>query len=286
MPKVSVGILTFNRRAAVLKAIQSVYDQGLADVEIVVVDSASTDGTRDAVRTRFPHVKLIRLPRNLGCVGGRNHVYANCNGNFIVNVDDDGFLGEAALQRIIDVFESDPLIGIISMRRMFTDELGSEQTAGDGKQEVGSFSGGLSAFRRVMLDEIGYYPEDFFYFSEEAHLAIRALDAGYKIVHAPDVIMWHPRLGPSSETRWDYYRLRNPLLVVLQLFPGWLLVKYLVLRTGSYFLVSLKRGTPHQYLRAVGHLFWHLPATLRERRPCSATAVRKYLRLTGRAVSG
>jgi len=284
MSKVSVGILTFNRRETVLNAICSVCDQGCDDIEIVVVDSASTDGTCEAVSARFPRVKLVRLPRNLGCVGGRNHVYANCTGDFIVNVDDDGLLGTGAVKRIVDLFESDPAIGIISMRRVFTDEPWSAQVVGEGRREVGSFSGGVSAFRRTMLDRIGYYPEDFFYFSEEAHLAIRAMDAGYKIVHAPDITMWHPRVGPSSETRWDYYRLRNPLLVVLQLFPGWLLVKYLVLRTGSYLFLSLRRGTASAYLQALGDVLWRLPSTLLHRKPCSEIAVRKHLQLTGRSI--
>ncbi len=281
MPRITVGILTYNRREAVLKAIQSAFDQHFADMEVVVVDSNSQDGTAEAVREQFPEVKVICLPRNLGCPGGRNHVYANAMAEYIVNLDDDGWLGERALERIEETFESDPSIGIVCMRQCFLEE---ENSAGkeddDSVTEVGSFRGGVSAFRRKMLEEIGVYPEDFFFFKEEEFLTLRAINAGYKIVAQPNIIMWHPRYGSSGsiDVRWDYYRFRNPLLVVVRLFPGWLMVKYLVLRIGSYTLISLRRGTFHNFLAAVCGVLWQMPKTLLNRDACEPDAVRKYFR--------
>ena len=279
MARVSVGILTCNRREAVLRAIRSACEQGTDDLEIVVVDSASTDGTAEAVRRCFPQVKYIRLPRNLGCPAGRNYIYANCTGDYIVNVDDDGFLGAGALEGVVRVFESDPTIGIVAMRQVFTDDPQAVCASPEGRREVGSFWGGVCAFRRAMLERIGYYPEDFFLFAEEAYLAIRAMDAGYRIVYDPGIVMWHPRIGASASKRWDYYRFRNALLVVTRLFPGWLMLKYLVLRMGSYLLISLRRGTPHHYLRAVAHVLWTLPSTLLTRSACGAAAVHRYFAL-------
>ena len=93
--------------------------------------------------------------------------------------------------------------------------------------------------------------------------------------------MWHPRVGASTGPCSDYYRFRNPLLVVVRLFPGRLMLKYLALRIGSHLIASCKRRTPHKYLRAVAHVLWHLPGTLIRRKPCSAEAVRKYFRLRG-----
>ena len=195
-PKITVGILTYNRREAVLKAIQSAFDQGFADMEVIVVDSNSQDGTLEAVRKQFPEVKLICLPRNLGCPGGRNHVYANATGDYIVNMDDDGWLGDHALERIVETFELDSSISIICMRRCFPEEEIAVGTKDDGDvTEVGSFRGGVSAFRRKMLEEIGFYPEDFFFFKEEEFLTLRALNAGYKIVDRPDILMWDAQVS-------------------------------------------------------------------------------------------
>lgn len=74
-------------------------------MEFVVVDSNSHDGKAEAVREQFQKAKLIRLPRNLGRPGGRNHVYTNATCEYIVNLDGDGWLGENALERIVETFE-------------------------------------------------------------------------------------------------------------------------------------------------------------------------------------
>jgi len=278
MSKLSVGILTYNRKDAVLKAIQSVYKQRVPDVEVVVVDSNSVDGTNDAIREQFPKVKYIRLPRNLGCPEGRNHVYANCTGEYIINLDDDGYLGEGAIEKVIETFDSDPSIGIIAMKQCFTDEPQSCLVFGEHGKEAVLFYGGVSAFRREMLDKIGYYPEDLFLYHEEAFLALRAMDAGYRIISAPDIIMWHHRMGGSEIKvgRWDYYYFRNAMLVVTRLYPGWLMVKYLILRMGSNAIYAIKRRTFHKYLCAVAYVLFHLPATLITRRPCCKETVERY----------
>ena len=279
--RVSVGILTYNRREALLTAIQSVYDQQVPETEVVVVDSNSTDGTGDAVKETFPEVKYIRLPRNLGCPSGRNHIYANCEGEYIINLDDDGHLGEGAIEKVIKVFDGDPSIGIIAMSQRFTDEPDSGRIFGEEGQEAVLFYGGVSAFRREMLDEVGYYPEDLFLYHEEAFMALRAMDAGYGIISAPDIIMWHRRLGGSDTEvgRWDYYYFRNVLLVVTRLYPGWLMVKYLFLRLVSHAIYALRRKTFHKYLLAVIYVLFTLPATLITRKPCRKETVKKYFRL-------
>ena len=280
--KVSAGILTFNRKDAVLKAIQSVYDQGWPNLEVVVVDSASTDGTAEAIRAQYPAVKLVCLPRNLGCPGGRNHIYANCTGDYIVNVDDDGYLGPDALRKVVAAFETDPQIGVVSMRLIYIDDPQAGRVMSEQAQEVGSFWGGVSAFRRSMLAQTGLYPEDFFLFAEEGYLALRVMEAGYKIVSCPDAIMWHPSGGNSSVgTRWDYYRWRNPLLVVLRCFPAWLMLRYLLLRTASYLLLSIRRGSFGRYLAAMAAVWGEVLRGLPQRRACRAETVQKLFRLRG-----
>ena len=175
---VSVGILTHNRVEAVVRAIRSALADDDGDLEVVVVDSASEDGTYQRLLHEFPTVRVVRLPRNLGCPGGRNHVYANCRGEIIVNLDDDGFLEQGWLPAVRSVFAEDERIGIVAFRQRFAGEDVWGRAMSKEREDVANFHGGVCAFRASMLREVGLYPEDLVVLGEEAFLAIRALSSG------------------------------------------------------------------------------------------------------------
>jgi hypothetical protein len=140
----------------------------------------------------------------------------------------------------------------------------------------------LPAFRRAMLEEIGFYPEDFFFFKEEEYLSLKALDRGWRMVYHPGVIIRHPQILPwADDTSRDYYLFRNPLFVVIELFPGIYLWKYLFFRLASYFLVSFQRNSFPAYCRAVGALPKKLASILPQRLPVSPEALRRYFALRG-----
>lgn len=277
--KFSVAMVTYNRAQLAVRALESVFAQHRDDCEVVVVDNDSRDGTGELIAAKFPQVKLIRLARNLGCPDGRNQAYANCRGEFIVNLDDDGWMSDGALEQIESVFERDERIGVIALRQSFPE--GGEHSGCAMSAEfkdVGVFAGGVSALRHSMLRKIGAFPHDFFLFAEESFLAIRALDAGYRIVSAPHIVMWHPYTGGSHvNTRHDYQLFRNNLLVTLRLYPGQLLLQYFPARLASYFVSALRRGSLFKYLRAVANVMAALPGTLLHRQPATAAAVTKHL---------
>src|SRR5687768_4551661 len=109
-PTFSIAVVTFNRAKLVTRALDSVLAQQRTDLEIVVLDNDSHDGTSDMIVARYPQVRLVRLARNVGCPDGRNHLYANCRGEFIVNLDDDGWMSEGLLDQLETVFRQDERI--------------------------------------------------------------------------------------------------------------------------------------------------------------------------------
>lgn len=282
-PMVTVGIVTRNRRERLREAVRSALAQEYPALEVLVADNASEDGTAEALRREFPEVRLIRLDENLGCPGGRNRIYERARGDYIVNLDDDGRLDGGAVRRLVETFRSDPAIGIVGVRQ---EDFTAPPPAflPESWWETGLFRGGASAFRRKMLEEIGFYPEDFFFFKEEEFLSLKALDAGWRIVCHPGAVMRHSPPGARhlSGSGLDYYLFRNPLLVVVALYPGLDMWKYLFLRTVSYAVVSLRRGSFPAYLRAVGASAGRLARTFRRRRPVSRGALRRYFELRGR----
>jgi len=281
-PIITVGIVTHNRREELMLSIRSVYNQGLDNIEILVVDNNSEDGTMEALQKEFPSVRIIRLEENLGCPGGRNYIYDYARGEYIINLDDDGFLESDTVKKVIKTFESNPKIGIIAMRQCYPDEeIEPYRDGKDFSREVGIFRGGVSAFRSAMLRETGYYPHNFFFYKEEEDLALRALERGWKIIFHPGIIMRHPRQNRSDRIleEGDYYLFRNPLLVVINNFPGRYLWQYLVGRIISCGLISLKRKTFRQYLHAVRDVIRALPKAMKNRSPCRKRTIQKYLEL-------
>lgn len=94
---ISVIIPCYNARAWIAEAIQSVYAQELDNVEIIVVDDGSTDGSGSIVAERFPDVRLIRV-ENGGVSRARNIGIAAASGDFIQFLDADDLLGRDKLK--------------------------------------------------------------------------------------------------------------------------------------------------------------------------------------------
>ncbi len=90
MPQVSVIISSYNRRRLLAEALRSVLAQRAVDVEVIVVDNGSTDGTQDQLAAcQDTRLRIIRNPVSLGSVGGRNTGLANADGEWVGFLDDD-----------------------------------------------------------------------------------------------------------------------------------------------------------------------------------------------------
>jgi glycosyltransferase involved in cell wall biosynthesis len=88
-PLVTVVIPTFNRAGTLARALESVAAQVFTDYEVVVVDDGSTDGTAEALSTRIPNLRLVRLARNLGAGAARNVGISASHGKQIAFLDSD-----------------------------------------------------------------------------------------------------------------------------------------------------------------------------------------------------
>ena len=115
-PLVSVLIVTWNRKADVLEAIQSVVDQEYVPVEIVVVDNGSTDGTVPVIRAAYQDVTLVALDHNTGITHGRNAGIAVATGEIIFCLDSDASLARDTLTNVVDKFADMPDVGIITCK--------------------------------------------------------------------------------------------------------------------------------------------------------------------------
>ncbi len=137
-PAITIGIPVFNREVLVRKALESALRQPGSDLEILVVDNASTDRTWEVLNSYHdPRLRLVRNERNLGLFGNFNRCIMLARGRYVMTLcsDDvllDGFIAPA--RRLLD---QDPDLGIVSSRGRAIDErrgttfpLGSNLPAG------------------------------------------------------------------------------------------------------------------------------------------------------------
>ena len=269
---ICVAILTWNRCKHVLKAIDSVYKQTHQPDEIVLVDSASTDGTVETIRVKYPHIKIINLHRNLGASEGKNIAYANCNSDIIYTLDDDGWLEENALATCINRFNQDPKTAIVASSIHAPDE---QITRIGPDKPYYTFGGGASAIRRSLFNEVGYYPHDYFRQSEEGDLALRLLDKGYTILWCPESIMYHEKsLINRNERLFHYYNARNELHTIFRLYPARYVIPFTFQKIISWNLLGLKTGAVHYTIVGILAAIIKLPKLLSERKPVGVSTIK------------
>ena len=221
--KVSCVILTMGDRPVELsRAIASLVVQQGDPIETVVV--ANGAGVADLP----PSVRLVELTQNVGIPAGRNAGAAEATGELVLFLDDDGWLAEpTAADQLRAEFASDDRLGIVSLRIADPDSGATARRhvprlrAGDplSSSDVTTFLGGACVVRRVLLEQCGGLPGDFFYAHEETDLAWRALDAGWRIRYDAAVLMYHPATAPSRHA--SYYRLnaRNRVWLARRRLP-------------------------------------------------------------------
>ncbi|MFD8377715.1 glycosyltransferase family 2 protein [Streptomyces sp. NPDC059679] len=252
-PRVGVAILTMGTRPAELTALlASVAKQDTPAARVVVVGNGSPlpllpDG-----------VTGVELPENLGIAGGRNAALARLKEfgdvDVVVDLDDDGLLiSTDVFTRLVELYESDPRLGIVSFR--IADERGRTQRrhvprlrSSDPMRGgwVTTFLGGGHGLSMRMLEEIGGWPEPFFYAHEETDLSWRALDAGWKVLYEPDLVLQHPWTSPTRHA--VFYRMvaRNRVWLAKRHLPALLVPVYL----GTWTALTMVRTRSAAGLRA------------------------------------
>lgn len=213
----SCVIISWNRRdvlLANLAALMRHLPPPKRQVEVIVVDNASTDGTSEAVAAAYPRVKLIRLDENLG-MPARNAGIRASRGKYVMLLDDDSHpLGDAAA-RMIDYMQRTPACGALAASALLP----------DGRREASALPGVLigcaSLIRRSVLDQVGLFPEEFFRQAEEYDLSFRIRAGGWTVERFDDIEFRHNKApgGRSSAltTRMD---VRNNLILAHRYLPA------------------------------------------------------------------
>jgi len=196
-----------------LEAVERCLEQHPGRSRTVVVDNASTDGSLDLVRRRFPAVEVVERPDNGGFAVGVNAGMACTDEDWLLLVNSDMELEPRALERLLAAVGDDDRIGAAAAQIRFAADPGTINSAGidvdvlgvaadrlvgrpvadggSGAREVFGVSAGAALYRRAMLDDIGGFDESFFLYLEDVDVAWRARARGWRALYVPEAVALH-----------------------------------------------------------------------------------------------
>src|SRR6059058_4576592 len=184
----SVSIVNTNSRELLLACLDTLRD---VDAEIVVLDNASEDGSADAVRERFPGVRVIAQDFRAGFGANHNTVIRATTGRYVYVLNEDTTAEDWAFARIVAYLDVNPRVAVLGPRLVYPDgrqqdsawrfptplvstlalatvgKVGIKQSRGNAPRPVDWVMGAALVLRREALEEIGLFDEDFFLYSEE-----------------------------------------------------------------------------------------------------------------------
>jgi GT2 family glycosyltransferase len=293
--RLAVVVVNWNGSDMLADCLQSLRNQTLPRLKVVVVDNGSTDGSQKMVREQFQEMTLLALDHNLGFAGGNNRGIASCDTEFIALLNNDA-IADPLWAECLLAGASAPDVGIAASRVLIAAEPKYLDSAGDCMTVIGApykrghrdlsdkygsqtqvfgASGCAMLLRRKMLEEIGGFDEDFFLIYEDSDLCFRARLRGWRCVFVPEAIVYHKlnsSIGTLSRVH-VYYGQRNFEFVYLKNMPSPLFWKYLPLRVLNLALACLYfawRGQLMSFLKGKGDALSCLRRMLTKRRAIQA----------------
>jgi GT2 family glycosyltransferase len=295
--RVTVVVVTWNHRAEIADCLAAAGAQTWPDVELVVVDNGSTDGTAELVASAFPRAALRRERENGGLSRALNRALAAATGEFFLTLNPDVVLGAGFLERALGAFPGRPDVWCVAPRLVrpdgSLDAAGVEPTPdgrfrnrGEGAREPLDFDrpgevfgacGAAALYRTEALRSLAgpdgeVFDEDFFVYREDLDVAWRAARRGFRTWYEPAAVATHRRRWPSggrsTVPRWvRRHSFKNRYLMLAKNADlGFLARSFgpLVRHEAAALAWTLVRE-PHLLL-AYGQAALRLPRALRKRR--------------------
>jgi GT2 family glycosyltransferase len=304
-PKTLLVILNHNSLSKMggkaLSFIHSIASTDYPNLEIVVVDNASTDGSDKTIEEELKRLgrgTVVRARTNMGYAGGNNYGFKlygkNCK--YIAFLNNDIEVEPDWLRKIIEVMESDekiaaaqPMILQLSRRELLDslggtiDRLGRAYDIGSGLKPPQEIKNPLEVFyargaaivvRRNVFELLNGFDEDYFIYYEETDFCWRARLLGYRVVTVPTARVYH--LGGATSggatPQTIHLRRRNQLTTLVKNYSAGNAILYTTLLTAIYLTTAARRALNRSETQIsnaiISAILWnlrHLRKTIRKR---------------------
>ena len=231
MSRVSVILVTWNSLSYLPRCFECLGRQTFSELELIVVDNGSRDGSLEWLREHSPAARVIENSENRGFCVANNQGIEAATGDYILLLNTDVFLEPDAIELLVDALEADAALGAAgpkllraiegqhptearidsagevlydTMRAVNRGEEEVDRGEYDQREEVFGITAAAALYRRAMLEDIELEGEwldsDFFSYLEDSDLNWRAQVQGWRFLYCPDARGLHVRQHATSRS--------------------------------------------------------------------------------------
>lgn len=240
MKLVSLITINLNQNAVTEALLDSLIAKNkYANIEIIVVDNASTINPVPHWETKYPGILFIRSEKNLGFTGGNNLGITYAKGDYLFVINNDTEVTETLIERLVATLDEHPEIGVISPKINYFDQqdvlqytgytdmnyyTARNQCIGQFEKDKGQYDyltgktgyahGAAMLVRREAMEKAGVLSDNFFIYYEELDWCERIKKAGYEVWVNMQALLYHKEsmtVGKQSAFK-EYYMNRNRIL--------------------------------------------------------------------------
>ncbi|MFO7446930.1 MAG: glycosyltransferase [Ignavibacteriaceae bacterium] len=248
-PLVTINILSYNRISDLRTTLTKVFELEYKNIEVIVVDNASLDGSAEMVKTDFPSVNLIQLKNNIG-IAGWNEGFKHAAGKYVLVLDDDSYPGLNAITNSVILFEEKKEVQCITFNVI---DINTNKMAWAGKwlpeENINEtlwpvFVGCAAIFRREIISN-DFMPDYIFIYQHELPPSAKIYNKGGVIWYRKDIIAYHNcKINMEYRSSTDKYLFYNNAVFIVLYLPLILMPFYL----SQSMLFFLTRSIKHKWL--------------------------------------
>lgn len=275
MAKSTVVIPNYNGIKYIEACLESLFIGTTKDVEVIMVDNASTDGSLELVKDKFPQVQIIENQENTGFCKAVNQGILASRTPYVILLNNDTRVELSFVHELEKAIEHDKRIFSASAKLIALHDKEKLDDAGDyycalgwafargkGKHperynescEIFASCAGAAIYRRELFEQIGLFDENHFAYLEDIDVGYRARIYGYRNYFAPQAVVYHAG-SATSGSRYNAFKTRlasrNSVYLVYKNMPLLQLIiniPFLLIGFAVKTLFFLKKGLGKEYV--------------------------------------
>jgi len=275
-PPITVGVINYNGASCVADTINSILQSGYPEIDLVVVDDRSTDGSAELVKSQFPSARVFVQPENKGPNAARNRVLSEAKHDIAFITDNDITLGKDCLQLLAAQILSDGKVAAATP--MVLDSIDKEKIYSNGAglhftcfgtiplrhTKISADidltahpsvcgSGGIMMVRRSAAEALGGFDENFVFGYDDGEFTYRLTGCGFTVMQEPKARIYHIE-KPGRRIDRLRYQIKGRLNLILKTYSArtlFLLAPALLMFEGANLAFLSMKGAAGEWFRGV-----------------------------------